>query len=254
MEGAVLDVDGTVLRGDRMLEGALKGTDTLRDGGVRLVFFSNNPTVTSDGLAGRLRDAGVEVGDAVPLTSATLTAVHVEENCAPPVHVTGEGAVAEALRSHGVDVTNSPSDARTAVVSVDRDLRYADLREAVDAATGADDYVCTDPDAVVPTGDGDIPGTGAVEAAVSRAAGREPLVVGKPSETAARAALDALGTSPEDTVFVGDRLDTDIALGERVGSRTALVRTGVTSDADLSSSEHRPDAVLDTLADVSDLL
>ncbi|MFP4187802.1 MAG: HAD-IIA family hydrolase [Halobacteriales archaeon] len=254
MKGALVDVDGTVLRGETVLEGAGEGIAALRDASVRTVFVSNNPTITADDLDRRLHRAGIGTDSASVLTSATLTARYVEENCAPPVHVTGEGAVVEALRDRGVTVTDEPGEARTAVVSVDRRLRYDDIRDGYVAALTADDYVCTDPDAVVPTGAGDIPGSGAVEAAVSRASGREPFVVGKPSEYTGRAVLDALGTRPDETVFVGDRLDTDVALGERVGATTALVRTGVTDDGVLASSPHAPDHVLDTLAGITDLL
>jgi 4-nitrophenyl phosphatase len=253
MKGAVVDVDGTVLRGERLLDGTLDGLDALGEAGVRIVFFSNNPTTTSEDLARRLEKAGVDVEDATPLTSASLTARYVDENCASPVHVTGEKGVVEALRSHGIRVTETPEEARTSVVSVDRRLRYDDIRAGYVATITADDYVCTDPDSVVPTGDGDIPGSGAVEAAVSRAAGREPVVVGKPSGYAAEAVLDALGTSPEETLFVGDRLDTDVALGESVGAKTAVVLTGVTDENDINASEHRPDHVLDTFAGVTDL-
>lgn len=256
MKGAVVDVDGTVLRGEAPIDGALEGIAALREAGVRLVFFSNNPTMTSEDLASRLRGAGIETGGTTTLTSATLTAGYVDENCAPPAHVTGEEAVVEALRDRGVTVTETPDEARTSVVSVDRRLRYDDLRSGFEAALAADDYVCTDPDAVVPTGEGDIPGSGSVEAAVSRAAGREPVVVGKPSEHAGRAVLDALGTSPDETFFLGDRLDTDIALGETVGATTAVIMTGVTDEADLreADDEHTPDHVLDTFADVRRLL
>ncbi len=254
MKGAVIDVDGTVLRGETVLEGAHEGLDALREAGVRIAFFSNNPTMTSEDLARRLESAGVDVDGATPLTSASLTARYVEENCASPVHVTGEKGVVEALRSHGIQTTETPKEARTSVVSVDRHLRYDDIRKGYVATTAADDYVCTDPDSVVPTGDGEVPGSGAVEAAVSRAAGREPVVVGKPSEYAGKAVLNALGTRADETVFVGDRLDTDIELGESVGATTAVVLTGVSDEDDLRASEHRPDHVLDAFAGVVDLL
>ena len=253
MKGAVVDVDGTVLRGESVLEGAREGLEALREGGVRVCFVSNNPTITSKNLAVRLRNLGIEAGDGETLTSATLTARYVEENCAAPVHVTGEKAVVDALCEQGIDVTETPAEARTSVVSIDRGLSYGDIRAGYEATRAAEEYVCTDPDSVVPTGDGDIPGSGAVEAAVSRSAGREPFVVGKPSEYSGRAVLDALGTSPGETVFVGDRLDTDIALGESVGATTAFVNTGV-SDGDAESSPHTPDHVLESLAGIADLL
>jgi len=253
MKGAVVDVDGTVLRGERAVEGAREGIAALRDAGVRLVFLSNNPTVTSDELADRLEGAGIEVGDATVLSSASLTARYIaDEYPDVPVYVLGERALVEAVgeRSELVEADR----ATVAVVSLDRGLDYGDIREAVEAVQNADVFLSTDPDVVVPTGDGEIPGTGAVTRAVESAAGREATTVGKPSSVAARAALDALGTSPDDTVFVGDRLDTDVALGERVGARTALVRSGVTGAEEVDGSAYEPDEVVETVADLRHLL
>jgi len=252
MKGAVVDVDGTVLRGDEVIEGARGGLDTLRDAGVRVVFVSNNPTVTSEGLVRRLRKAGIEVERAV--TSASLTARYVrDEYPGATAHVLGEEPLVEALRDEGIEVVDG-DDGDVAVVSIDRSLTYGKIRDCADAARGATGYVCTDPDAVIPTADGNVPGTGTVEAAVSRAAGREPVNVGKPSRLAAEESLELLGTTAEDTLFVGDRLDTDIALGESVDAMTAVVLTGVTGDDELSASPHTPDHVLQSLAEIEDLL
>jgi len=254
MKGAVVDVDGTVLRGETPIGGALEGIGALREAGVRLAFFSNNPTITSEGLARRLERAGVETEGATVLTSASLTARHVGDNYPDArVHVVGEKDLVEALAER-VKVVDEPADATVAVVSVDRHLSYDDIRSGMFAARTADAFFSTDPDAVVPTDEGDIPGTGSVTSAVETAAGRVATTVGKPSEIAAQTVLDALGTRPEETVFVGDRLDTDIALGENVGATTAVVLTGVTDEDDVRASEHRPDHVLDTFAGVADLL
>lgn len=254
MKGAVVDVDGTVLRGERAVEGAREGIETLRDAGVRLVFLSNNPTVTSEDLAERLRSAGVDVGEATVLSSASLTARHVgDEYPDARVYVLGESALVESV-AECVEVVEEPERATVAVVSLDRGLGYGDIRDAVEAARNADVFLSTDPDAIVPTGDGDIPGTGAVTSAVESAVGREAKTVGKPSSVAATAALDALETSPDDTLFVGDRLNTDVALGEKVGAKTALVRSGVTGEEDVDGSAHEPDEVVETLADLRHLL
>lgn len=254
MKGAVVDVDGTVLRGETPIDGALEGLDALRDAGVRLAFFSNNPTITSEGLTRRLESAGIDTDGATVLTSASLTARYVGDGYPDArVHVVGEEPLVDALTER-VDVVEEPAEATVSVVSVDRHLSYDDVRAGMFAARSADTFLSTDPDAVVPTDEGDIPGTGSVTSAVEKAAGREATTVGKPSEVAAETVLDALGTSPRETIFVGDRLDTDIALGESVGATTAVVLTGVTDEDDLQASEHRPDHVLDAFVDVRDLL
>ena len=254
MKGAVVDVDGTVLRGEKPIDGALEGLEALRESGVRLAFFSNNPTITSEGLTRRLERAGIDTEGATVLTSASLTARYVGDNHPDArVHVVGEKDLVEALAER-VEVVDEPADATVSVVSVDRHLSYDDIRAGMFAARSADAFLSTDPDAAVPTDEGDIPGTGSVTSAVETAAGREATTVGKPSEVAAETVLDALGTSPDETVFVGDRLDTDIALGESVGATTAVVLTGVTDEDDVGTSEHRPDHVLEGFAGVRDLL
>ncbi len=100
-----------------------------------------------------------------------------------------------------------------------------------------------------------VPGSGAIINAVAGTAEREPKkVLGKPSAEAQRAAIDSLSTSPERCFVIGDRLNTDIALGERAGMTTVLVKTGVTTDVDLEKSDVQPDHVLDSLADIDEIL
>jgi 4-nitrophenyl phosphatase len=103
----------------------------------------------------------------------------------------------------------------------------------------------------VPTEGGLKPGSGAIVRAVAGVAERDPdAVLGKPSATTARLLADRLGVPPGDCLLVGDRLDTDVAMGERVGMTTVLVRTGVDGDAALADSDVRPDYVVDSLGDV----
>jgi 4-nitrophenyl phosphatase len=108
---------------------------------------------------------------------------------------------------------------------------------------------------VIPAAEGDLPGSGAIINAVAGVVGRDPdVMLGNPSKPARRIVRERLGLPPGDCLVVGDRLDTDIALGERAGMTTALVRTGVTDDRDLERSGVRPDYVLDSLADVGSVL
>ncbi|WP_439026247.1 HAD-IIA family hydrolase [Haloarchaeobius sp. DT45] len=256
-DGAILDVDGTVLRGTRAIPGAVGGVQALRDAGLSLVFFSNNPTKFPAAYAKRLTDAGVEASTAEVLTSGTVTAEYLARNHTHETFfVIGEDGLREQLRDLDLELTDDYTVADTVVASIDREFTYDDLKTALWALS--DDsvgFVGTDPDRVVPAADHFIPGSGAIINAVADVAGREPeAVLGKPHAAAREAALVRLGVEPERCLVVGDRLDTDIALGENAGMTTVLVLSGVTTRAQVERSEHDPDYVVDSLSAISRLL
>ena len=255
--GAVLDVDGTVVRGNEPIPGAKAGLDALAAAGVRRLFVSNNPAKRPSAYEKRFERAGFDVSADEVLTSGTITTRYLrEEHADDRVAVIGEAGLVEQFEDAGVRVVDEFERADALVVSLDRSFDYDALSDA--HWTLEDDSVAflgTDPDITIPAVERDVPGSGAIINAVAGVAGRDPeRVLGKPSEIARRTVLDALGVAPEECLVVGDRLDTDIALGERAGMTTALVRTGVTDEATLAASEIEPDYVLDSLGDVQTVL
>ncbi|ESS06876.1 MAG: putative sugar phosphatases of the HAD superfamily [uncultured archaeon A07HB70] len=260
MRGVVLDVDGTVLRGSRLVDGARAGLDALARAGVRRLFVSNNPTKTPDAYAARLRAAGVEADADAVVTSGTTTVRYLHEHHPDDrLLVVGEDGLREQLRAAGLTLVDGytgegpPVDA--VVASIDRDLTYDDLTAALWAIQDGATLVGTDPDRTIPTADRDLPGSGAVVGAVTSVADRDPdVVLGKPSPTARQVVRERLGLPAADCLVVGDRLDTDVALGAAAGMETALVLTGVASRADARAADAAPDHVLDSLADVEALI
>ncbi|APW98763.1 HAD family hydrolase [Halobiforma lacisalsi AJ5] len=301
-EGAILDVDGTIVRGDQLIPGASDGLRALEDAGVSRLLFSNNPTRGSDHYREKLAPHGVDIGPDRVLTSATVSASYLARNH-PDAHVylVGGNRLASILEDAAISVTDDPEAADVVLGSFDRGFSYGTLGDALRAfenervgetegqtassgaranggADGDDDgemdgdadanagagavtidgpvpFYGTDPDATIPVENGTIPGSGAILAAMEAVAGREPdAVLGKPSDVAADAALDRLGVAPESVLVVGDRLDTDIALGNRAGMTTAVVLSGVTDRATLEESPIQPDYVLESLGEVERLL
>lgn len=256
-QGAVLDVDGTVLRGDEAIPGARDGVRRLRTAGVDRLYVTNNPTHPPESYVDRLRDASVEATAAPVVTSGVVTAHWLERQYhGEAVAVVGEDGLEAQLEDADVRLVPSASTADAVVVSMDRGFDYDRLCEAFWAVSDPDvGFVGTDPDMVVPAPERDVPGSGAIINAVAGVADREPdVVLGKPSEPTRRLVEDRLGAPPESCLLVGDRLDTDIAMGERAGMTTVLVRTGVTDADDLAASDVRPDYVLDSLADLDQVL
>lgn len=259
--GAILDVDGTVVRGEQQLPGAAEGLAALAERDIARLFVSNNPTRPPAGYVEKLTNAGVETTPDEVLTAATSTIEYLRRNHDNGrVYLVGEPGLRDQLIDAGftVDVAGDAAveDGTGAatpdvtVVSIDRDFDYSTLSAALRVVRRTEmPIVGTDPDAVIPAADGDIPGSGAIIAAVADVAEREPAaVLGKPHALTCELALERLGVSAASCLVVGDRLDTDIALGAASGMTTVLVRSGVTDDARLARATVTPDYVVDSLA------
>lgn len=252
IRGVVFDVDGTVVRGNDPLPGAADAVARLRTAGVSLCFCSNNPTKGGAAYVDRLGAAGIEARTEEVVTAADSTVGYLREHHADDtLYVLGESGLVEQLEAADLSVTDDPDAVEAGVVSIDRSFDYDDLTRALWALDDGTPYVGTDPDRVIPGADAFVPGSGAVINAVRGVLDHDPdAILGKPSATAQDLVLDRIDRAPEECLVVGDRLDTDIALGERAGMRTALVLTGVTDREDVAASPHDPDYVIEDLTDL----
>jgi len=253
-DAAIVDLDGTVYRGDALLPGAREGIAALRDAGVAVLFFSNNPTRTPADYAAQLTDLGIDTGPSDVLTSGTVTAAYLRETHSDAaVFVVGEEGLRRQLS--GNTLVDDPESADVVVGSIDREFTYERLTEAYRALDTAYAFIGTDPDRTIPAGEGrNLPGTGAILSAISTAAERDPTILGKPSRRAASAALSELDVSPDRCLVIGDRLDTDVAMAGRAGMRSALVLTGAHGEPDIDRFEDTPDYVLESLAAVENVV
>jgi 4-nitrophenyl phosphatase len=241
----VLDLDGVVWLSDEPIDGAAAAVERLRASGHRVLFATNNSSVTVADQEAKLAAFGIAArGDVV--TSAMAAARLVEPG--ERVLVAGGPGVVEAVTARGA-VAVRDGDAGAVVVGFHRDFDYERLRVATRAVQRGARLIATNDDATYPTPDGPIPGGGALVAAVAYAAGVAPVVAGKPHGPMAdlvRAVGGAEGT------MVGDRPETDGAFAVALGYRFALVLTGVTTRADLPVTPP-PDVVADGLAALVDV-
>jgi 4-nitrophenyl phosphatase len=256
-EGIILDVDGTVVRDDEPIDGAAEGLDAVADAGLERVFVSNNPTAVPAAYEARFERAGLTVDREEVLTAGTATTAYLRaEHAADRLFLVGADGVADQLAAAGLSLTDDPVAADALVASIDPEFGYDSLCAAIVALEDPEtDFVGTDPDMLIPQAGPDIPGSGAMIHAIEGVTERPVEVIcGKPSSHARELALEALGVDAADCLVVGDRLDTDIALGDAGGMTTALVLTGVTDRETLAAAPIQPDHVLDSLAELSTLL
>jgi HAD superfamily hydrolase (TIGR01450 family) len=246
--GYALDLDGTVYLGGKLLPGAAETIARIREAGSRLVFLTNNPLRSPASYAEALSGLGIpaDPGDVVtPL--GVLTAYLAGRHPGQAALTVAEPLVDETLAAAGIRVTADPAEAGVVVVSFDRTFSYAKLLSAFRAVrqSGAV-IVATNPDPFCPTPDGGLPDCAAMLAAVAACTGaRAEAVLGKPGEHMAAELLRRLDLPPADVAVVGDRIMTDIALGQSLGMASVLVLSGATAPADVAGSPVRPDYVIE---------
>ncbi len=249
--GWLLDLDGTVYLGDRLLPGADAAIATLRAAGRRVAFLSNKPLETRADYARKLSRLGVPASEDDVVNSSLVLARHLRGlDAGAPVFVIGEPPMIAEMRAHGFEVRDDER-VRWVVIAFDRTFSYAKLNIALQAVRGGARLIATNPDRTCPVDGGEIPDCAGMIAAVEAVTDRRvEAVVGKPSPIILEVALSVLGVPAADAVIVGDRLETDIAMGRRAGLGTILVLSGVTRADDPRIAEARPDHVLRSIAEI----
>jgi 4-nitrophenyl phosphatase len=244
----IIDMDGVIYRGDLCLPHVPEFLQALEDNEIPYLMATNNSTKSPQEFAEKLQRMGIELGTEHILTSSVATRGMVEERYpkGTGVCVVGMKALHDAMFADGYFVP-AGKDAAVVVSGGHFELTYADLKAACLAIRAGADWFATNGDTTFPTEEGIIPGSGAIIAALTAATNQNPVVVGKPSTGMIDEALQSLGTAKEDTVMLGDRLDTDILAGERAGLITMLVMTGVTDRAELEALDINPDVIIDDL-------
>ena len=247
--GFIFDLDGTVYLGERLLPGAREAIAALRAAGRRVGFLSNKPIQSRADYAAKLTRLGVPAAVDEVINSSYVLAHHLARE-APGARcfVIGEAPLVAELRAAGLAPVD---DARVdyVVVAFDRTFDYRKLDVALQAVTrhGAR-LVGTNPDRTCPVEGGEIPDAAGMIGAVEGVTGRRvDPIVGKPSPITLQVMLDRLGLPATECAMIGDRLETDIAMGAGAGMATALTLTGATTRAMLQASEIRPDYVLERL-------
>lgn len=257
----VFDLDGVVYRGDQPLAGAVDTIETLRRLGDQVYFFTNNSTHTRTTYVEKLGRMGIPADEDHIMTSAYATALYLVEKGArgASVFVVGEEGPREELKAVGMKLVEDGLNEKVdyVVVGMDRKFNYDTLTKAQHAILGGAEFVATNRDATFPLEAGVIvPGGGAIVAAIEVATGVTPTLIGKPETPTVRKVLELAHASPENSVVVGDRLDTDVLVGKRIGMTTVLVLTGITTQKDLESAppELKPDIVIHSLPEMLEKL
>jgi 4-nitrophenyl phosphatase len=252
IKSLILDMDGVVWKSDAPI-GDLPATfNRIRARGLKFVFATNNGTKTPEAYQEKLRDLGVEIDSAQVVTSAQALAFMLAGKYlrGTKIFMIGGEGIRVALDEKGFEilsVENAPA-AQIYVMGIDRTISFDKVAEATLLVRAGIPFYTTNTDRTFPTPRGEIPGSGSWLAVVTSATGVEPIVAGKPFPYMMELALERLGTKKEETLVVGDRLETDIAAGQAVGCPTAAVLSGVSTRAEAEAWKPAPNIIAENLA------
>ena len=254
VRGFLLDMDGTFYLSDRLLEGALRFIDVLRKQKKEFLFLTNNSSKHRRQYVEKISRLGLPLVEESVLTSGEATALYLkEQHPGADIFLVGTPSLEEEFRQHGFQLVEK--EPKFLVLGFDTTLTYKKLWMLCDFVRAGIPYIATHPDFNCPTETGWMPDIGAMIAFVKAATGREPdLVVGKPNRLIVDAAAKKMNLQVNQMAMIGDRLYTDIALGQTSGIATVLVLSGETKIEDLKDSPFQPDYTFQNLAGVADWL
>ncbi len=255
--GLLIDLDGTLYKGNNKINGADVFIDRLRGLDLPFQFVTNNSSRTPESVADHLTQMGIDADSSEVYTAAQAAAQYlIEDDQGKSVFMIGEQGLECALVEAGFKITDEMPD--YVVQGIDRQFNYAKLKQAVQSIQAGAKSILTNPDLLLPSDNGLIPGAGSISAAIEAGSGVKPVVIGKPSSIITGYAIKRLNLAPDQIWMVGDNMMTDIGAGKSAGCKTALVLTGVATKANLEAQIQKagfePDVVCDDLPHFLDWL
>lgn len=250
-------MDGTIYLNDYVIEGAVETLKQLRDRGDKVVFLTNKSIEGTSTYVSKLNNMGIEANQNEVINSNYLAGLYLrkELKAGEKVMVIGEEPLINKMLKMGIELTDKSNLAKYVLIGWDRKFTYDKLNDAFQAWKNGAKIVATNPDRTCPVKGGQIPDCGAMIGAFEGATGEViTQILGKPSRLAADFIVkDILNLPLEQCYIVGDRLETDIKMGNDYGMNSVLVLTGITSRKMVQQTEIKPDYILESVKEIINL-
>lgn len=251
----LLDLDGTLYVSEKIIGKSLEFLDAVVKNGGKYMFLTNNSSKSVDTYIERLNRIGFKAAEDNFFTSAQATAYYISKKYGKNrrAYVVGTDSFKKSLLKDGFNITDRLEDGiELLVVGFDTELTYKKLEDACILIQRGVEYIATNPDLACPSENGFIPDCGAITACIEAATGKKPRYAGKPDPTMVFMAAEKSGFSLNDACMIGDRLYTDIAIGNNAGITSVAVLTGETTREEIAAAEGNlvPDIVCESIDDI----
>jgi len=245
----ISDMDGVLVKGHTIIPGAGEFIERLKAKKAKFLVLTNNSLYTPRDLAHSLKTIGMDIDEKFIFTSAIATAqfLHAQRPNGT-AFVIGEIGLTTAIHEIGYVITDNHPD--YVVLGETNAYNQEQITKAIRLISRGSRFIATNPDTSGPSEGGIVPGCGAMASLIESATEISPLFVGKPNPLMMRSALNYLGVHSENTIMIGDRMDTDIISGVQSGMETILVLSGITKIEDVTKYPYLPARIVESVADI----
>ncbi|SFG67061.1 4-nitrophenyl phosphatase [Halobacillus alkaliphilus] len=238
-EAYLIDLDGTMYRGGKRVEGAAEFVKYLETKQLPFMFLTNNSSKTAIQVADKSNDLGIPARKEQIMTSSMAAAIYISLQQGPSkVHIIGEQGLVDAMVQEGHEVVDDHPD--VVIIGIDHNISYEKLTKACLHVRNGASFISTNGDRSIPTERGMVPGNGALTSVISVSTGIEPVFIGKPESIIMEQALARIGYDKKQVLMIGDNYHTDISAGINAGMDTLMVETGVSSFQEIKNYHRQP--------------
>ena len=248
-KGFICDMDGVIYHGNNLIDGVIPFVTWLMEQEKHFVFLTNSSERTPLELSQKLKRMGLDVPVEHFYTSALATASFLKNQCpGGSAYVIGEAGLLNSLYDAGICMNDVNPD--YVIMGDTRTYNFEKIEKAIALVNNGAKLIGTNPDITGPTEAGIMPATGALISPIEIATGKKAYFVGKPNPLMLRHAMKTLGCHSEETVIIGDRMDTDIVAGIETSTETVLVLSGVTTEKMIGNFPYRPTHIVNNVGDL----
>ena len=251
------DLDGTLMIENNPIQGSVELIHKLQSLNKSIFFLTNNSGYSDSHHIKRLAANGFEVNQRQFISSLGQSIKYLLANDIKEIFFLGTADANHDLQRASI-VTDSKTP-KIVLIGNDTEITYQKFSRALELIYSGVPYFLTHSDFSRPTNIGLLPDVGAWALLIEELTGLSPArIFGKPDAgildvTLETSLLDLSSVISFDTaVIVGDRLDSDIALGLNAGISSVLTLSGVTSEKIFQESSFKPNMVVESVSEFLD--
>ena len=249
----VLDMDGTIYLEEKPIDGALDFLEKLRKNSKKYLFFTNNSSKSKADYIKKLTGMGIKADENSIFSSGSVTIDFLKRNRkGKRVYLIGTPSLVESFMDNGIEINGENPD--IVVLGFDTTIDYEKIFKGCTFIREGAEFIATHPDLNCPIKGGFMPDTGSMIKMFTASTGVKPEIMGKPHAYTIEAIESVTGINRKKMAFIGDRLETDIAMGINNDAVSVLVMTGATDQVILEASKIKPTMQVPSVASLVDLI